>query len=104
MEGEEERKGEEEEGKGERIEVIHSETKALRLLATVNAHLKVLYLGDGSLIFSKLTLYNGHIFHHCHPRDLVCVYVCAKFKPTRFRLILALLQADAPLPYVLLLY
>ena len=76
--------------------MIHSEAKALEVLATVNAHLKVLYLGDCSLIFSKLTLYNGYIFHHCHHRDLVCVCVCAKFKPTRFRLILQ----NAPLPNV----
>ena len=58
--------------------MIHSEAKALELLATVNAHLKVLYLGNCSFIFSKLTLYNGHIFHHCHHRDLVCVCVRAQ--------------------------
>ena len=50
-------------------------------------YLKVLYLGDSRLIFSKLTLYNGHIFHHRHHRDLVCM--CAQsLKPARFRLIL----------------
>ena len=71
--------------------------KHLEVLATVNVHLKVLYLGDCSLIFSKLTLYNGHIFHHCHPRDLVCVYVCAKLSQHA-------LVSYCRMPYVMLLY
>ena len=88
---EEERKGERKgQRRGERRRGgrgrgrVHSEPKALDRSPL---YLKVLYLGDSRLIFLKLTLYNGHIFHHRHHRDLVCM--CAQsLKPARFRLIL----------------